>query len=157
MQILRDNYADMPNSELSKILNKTVRAVTLQAMHLDVKKSDALWKFKKEIGHRSYKAIGTVVVNQHGYLVKKINDDYPLKKRWRYLHHVVWEETNGPIPEGHILRFRDGNKLNTELSNLELCTYAEVMASNSIRNLPPDLQAAYRALWLLKRRVRKHG
>lgn len=41
------------------------------------------------------------------------------------LHHVIWIETHGPIPPGHRLIFKDGNKDNCKLSNLELLTNSE--------------------------------
>jgi hypothetical protein len=43
----------------------------------------------------------------------------------RYLHHVVWEEHNGPVPPGHKVCFRDGNHLNCALENLMLLTNDE--------------------------------
>lgn len=37
-----------------------------------------------------------------------------------YLHRMVWEEVNGPLPADHVLTFKDGNRANVELENLEL-------------------------------------
>lgn len=42
-----------------------------------------------------------------------------------YLHHLVWQEANGPIPPGHKLAFRDGDHRNCALENLELLTNSE--------------------------------
>lgn len=42
-----------------------------------------------------------------------------------YLHHVVWEKANGPIPPGHKPAFRDGNHRNCALENLELLTNSD--------------------------------
>lgn len=42
-----------------------------------------------------------------------------------YLHHVVWEEHNGPIPAGHKVCFKDGNHLNCAIENLELLSNSE--------------------------------
>lgn len=36
------------------------------------------------------------------------------------LHHVVWIERHGPIPDGHKVIFKDGNKDHWQLGNLEL-------------------------------------
>ena len=46
-------------------------------------------------------------------------------KRTVYLHHVIWEEHNGPIPPRHKLAFKDGNHLNCDISNLELLTNSD--------------------------------
>jgi hypothetical protein len=39
-----------------------------------------------------------------------------------FLHHVIWEEHNGPIPSGHKVCFRDGDHLNCAPDNLFLLT-----------------------------------
>lgn len=37
---------------------------------------------------------------------------------WRVMkHRWLWEQANGPVPEGHALKCLDGNKLNTDPSN----------------------------------------
>lgn len=66
-----------------------------------------------------YKPIGFERVTD-GYLVRKINDAFPLYRRWRAVHILNWEKLNGPIPAGHCLKCLDGNTLNTALSNWEL-------------------------------------
>jgi hypothetical protein len=39
------------------------------------------------------------------------------------LAHVwVWEQANGPVPDGFQLHHRDGDKANNDLANLELVT-----------------------------------
>lgn len=35
-------------------------------------------------------------------------------------HRHVWEQANGPVPEGHVVVFRDGNRMNCSLDNLLL-------------------------------------
>ena len=32
-------------------------------------------------------------------------------------HRYLWEQLNGPVPEGHVLKCLDGNKLDTDPSN----------------------------------------
>jgi hypothetical protein len=86
-----------------------------------------------------HKPIGTERVSKDGYLERKINDDMPLHKRWRAVHLIEWEAVNGPLPAGHALTFRDGNKQNTTLDNLELVSRADLMRRNTRHNLPPEL------------------
>lgn len=86
-----------------------------------------------------HKPIGTERVSKDGYLERKINDDMPLHKRWRAVHLIEWEAMNGPLPAGHALIFRDGNKQNTTLDNLELVSRADLMRRNTRHNLPPEL------------------
>jgi hypothetical protein len=40
-------------------------------------------------------------------------------------HKVLWEHFNGEVPEGYELNHIDENKLNFQLSNLELMTHKE--------------------------------
>lgn len=53
--------------------------------------------------------------------------------QWRYLHHVIWEKEHGPIPENHVLRFKNGNTLDVRLENLELISRADNARKNTNR------------------------
>ncbi len=44
---------------------------------------------------------------------------------YRQKHIVVWEQAYGPVPEGHVVTFIDGDKYNLRLANLRLITKAE--------------------------------
>lgn len=81
--------------------------------------------------------IGTVQEKADGYLWKKIGDG---ARDWRQLHIILWEEANGPLPEGYVLIFRDGNKHNCDLENLVPASKAEnaVMNRNKLRFSTPE-------------------
>lgn len=64
-----------------------------------------------------YQPIGTERVTRDGYRERKINDDLPLKRRWRAVHLIEWEKANGPVPAGHALKCIDGDRTNTDPSN----------------------------------------
>jgi HNH endonuclease len=53
-------------------------------------------------------------IDKFGYRILWKNNRLIPEHRW------LWEQANGPIPEGLILHHRDGNKVNNDLSNLEL-------------------------------------
>jgi len=42
------------------------------------------------------------------------------ERRFKMEHIVVWEKHNGKIPEGYSIHHKDGNKLNNNITNLEL-------------------------------------
>lgn len=42
-----------------------------------------------------------------------------------YLHRRIWEQKNGPIPEGFHIHHIDGNKENNDISNLECISKGE--------------------------------
>lgn len=67
-----------------------------------------------------YKPIGTERMSKSGYVERKVNDDMPLRARWRAVHLIRWEEINGPVPPGYALKSLDGDRSNTEPSNWEL-------------------------------------
>ena len=104
-----------------------------------------------------YKPIGTERVTIDGYLERKINDDMPLQKRWRAVHIVHWEQVNGPLPAGHALVFRDGNKRNICLENLELLTRAELMRRNSCHNHGPEIAELVRLRAIITRQINKRS
>lgn len=43
----------------------------------------------------------------------------------RFVHQLVWEESNGKVPCGYILHHKNENRLDNRLENLELTTRAE--------------------------------
>lgn len=92
--------------------------------------------FKKGTKPKNAKYDGAISVRQ-----KQGDPPYKyirLKKgNWKLLHRHVWEQANGPIPRGHVVRFIDGDTMNCELSNLQLIT----MAENMTRNYNRDKQA----------------
>ena len=59
----------------------------------------------------NYQPIGTLRICADGYLERKVTDDHPVPaRRWVAVHRLVWEAANGPIPAGHIVRFKAGMK-----------------------------------------------
>ena len=81
--------------------------------------------------------VGTIIDKYgDGYLWKKIDDKPGCERQnWKQLHLLVWEEANGPVPEGHLVIFKDKNKRNYALENLALVSMAEnaVMNKNGLR------------------------
>lgn len=107
------------------------------------------------IAVKLYKPIGTERVSKDGYLERKVNDDLPLQRRWKFVHRIVWEEANGPVPKGYCVAFKDGDKRNVSLDNLELRSLVENMRRNTIQNLPKELSHAYRLLGAIKRQINR--
>lgn len=84
--------------------------------------------FKKGNISHNYRPVGSERVNVDGYIEIKVADP----SKWELKHRVVWEESNGKIPAGMNLVFRDNNPLNTKLDNLMLVTRAENLEMNNI-------------------------
>jgi hypothetical protein len=96
--------------------------------------------------------IGALRVNPGGYIDMRVSFDKGAMG-WRGLHLILWEDAYGPVPKGHCLRFRDGDRLNVCLENLELIRRGENMRRNSIHNLPESLKSTINLLGQLKRRI----
>lgn len=98
-------------------------------------------QFKK--GHRPANEmdVGTVMVNSNGYKIRKVSMTGTQYERWEFLHRAVWEEHNGPIPDGMVVIFKDGDKSNCDISNLMLATRGEmaVITKKDLRSHDPDL------------------
>lgn len=76
--------------------------------------------------------IGTEKILKDGYVWVKINDLLKAKKNvnWKQKQKLIWEQVNGPVPDGYFVLFADGNNRNFELDNLVLVTKAEILFLN---------------------------
>jgi hypothetical protein len=76
--------------------------------------------------HPSWKGGVHMISNDCAYLWSGIN------KRVRR-PRVVWENTHGKIPDGHVIIHKDGDKYNDDISNLECISRADNLKRNSGR------------------------
>lgn len=109
------------------------------------------------IAERVYQQIGAERVSKDGYLERKVNDDLPLQRRWRAVHLLVWEAANGPLPPGHAVAFKNGDQTHIRLENLECITRRELMARNTVHNLPEELVKTIQLLGALNRQINKRS
>ncbi len=79
------------------------------------------------------------------------------KTKWVLLSRHLWEQAYGQIPNGMVVRFKDGNFNNHSIENLELITRKENMLKNSVHRFPPELVETIHTLSQLKKLVKKHG
>ena len=82
----------------------------------------------KPLGHER-------ICSKDGYILVKIAEPNPYTKaqtRYKAKHIVVWEKAHGPVPKGYKLSFKDGNKLNCDIENLDLLTHAEMLRLNKM-------------------------
>ncbi len=76
---------------------------------------------------------------------------------WKHLHRKLWEDAHGPVPEGHVVAFKDGNQMHCVLENLECITAAERLRRTSIHTLPEELKRTVQAKGVLKRMINKRN
>lgn len=100
--------------------------------------------FKKGQPSLNSAPIGTETIKGTGdYIYVKIDDDptVPSRKNWKQKHHLIYEEHYGPIPEGYIVIFLDGNNRNFAPENLRAISKATNarMSQNHLRFDDPEL------------------
>lgn len=113
-------------------------------------------QFKKNHIPHNHVPVGTVTVVQGDKLIK-VSETGEQWERWRYLSRVVWEEHNGPIPEGMCISFKDGDNMNCDISNLMMITKSEsaAMTGYKLRSEDPDLTMAGLGMVRLKQKAEK--
>lgn len=113
-------------------------------------------QFKK--GHKpsnTWRPVGAERVSKDGILYRKVSDTGDKKTDWKAVHVLIWEEINGPLPDGHIVVFKDKDRRNFEADNLEALSRSEHMKRNSIDRYPPEYRKAAITLGWFKRKLNK--
>lgn len=107
----------------------------------EIRAKQAPTQFKKGTRPPNEVPVGTERVTTDGYRIRKIKDKGTQWERWEFVHRATWEEHNGPIPENGMIIFKDGNKLNCDISNLMLISNRENAVLNrwKLRSEDPDL------------------
>lgn len=99
-------------------------------------------QFKPGSKPHTWQPIGTEIIDEDGYLRRKVRDDAPkgmTRRNWVFVHRALWEEHHGAVPPGHSVVFKNGDKSDIRIDNLELLTRRELMARNTVHNLPKPL------------------
>lgn len=105
-------------------------------------------EYKKGHVPMNWCPVGTERVKADGYLYVKISDVRGVKYahliNWKQKHVIVWEDTYGPVPEDSCLIFLDGDKTNTDISNLACITKSQrlIMYKKKLMYHDPELTKA---------------
>ena len=108
---------------------------------------------RKGRANEIWKPVGTERISRDGYLERKIHDGMPLQSRWRAVHILAWEEANGPLPKGHAIAFKDGNKQNITLENLECISRADLMRRNTYHRYGKEIAQLVQLRGALTRQI----
>lgn len=93
--------------------------------------------------------VGTEVMATQGCMKIKVAEP----NVWEWTHRRNWIAAHGPIPKGMALVFKNGDRTNCDVNNLELVTRSELMRRNSIQRYPTEVKDAIRLLGKLKRTI----
>lgn len=175
-------YPDDTNATLARIFGRSEASISNQAVKLGLHKSEAYkarhsatfkpgqrpWnkgmkgldlsggkgQFQKGQKPHSYAPVGSERITKDGYRQRKMTDTGYPPRDWRMVHHLVWEaHTGAQVPPGHALVFRDGDKTNTAIENLELVTRADLMRRNTYLRFPAELRQVVQLKGALNRMI----
>lgn len=121
-------------------------------MSEDGKKGAMKTTFKKGEVPYNLRPVGSTRRDHDGYVLIKVSDN---PHKWELAHRALWKQHNGDIPDEAIVTFKDGNKLNITIENLELSSREEMMKNNGFFNYPIEVREAIWRLSRLKRTINK--
>ena len=126
-QYYRENFKGHKATQFKKGMkswNKGQKGLQIGGVETQFKKG-RLPHNTKPIGFRSYR---------DGYLVERV------EKGFEFVHKLIWKQHHGEIPKGLFVVFKDRNKNNICIENLEIIDRVEHIRRNHIQNLPQELK-----------------
>lgn len=114
-------------------------------------------RFKPGQKPHTWNPVGHERLTKEGYRERKVSDTGITRNDYVGLHILTWREVHGDVPKDHVVVFRDGNKENVTITNLECITRAELMRRNSYHNkYPKDVQLLIQLRGAVNRQINKH-
>lgn len=109
--------------------------------------------FKKNHAPTNHKDVGYERITRDGYIERKIAEP----NVFVLLHRLIWQEQNGPIPQGFNIQFKDGNKLNVNIENLYMISRSDQLKNQNsfYSKYPKEIQMAIHAKAILSRQINK--
>lgn len=123
-------------------------------------------QFKKSgrtgIAAKNWCPIGTILTDTEGYQRIKVREGkkgeaygFGKVEIWPLLNRHIWEQHNGPIPPNHAVVFKDGDRTNVAIENLELLSRRELMARNSSQRWGKEVFGVIQLRGALNRKLRR--
>lgn len=114
------------------------------------------------VAAKNWRPIGTIAADSEGYFRIKVREaergehtGFGNTKVWPLLNRVLWEHHKSPIPPKHIVAFKDRNRANVDIENLECISMKENASRNRMWNIyPRQLAEAIQINGVLKRKLR---
>ena len=146
-QYYKENYKGHERTQFQKGMkawNKGMKGLQIGGKETQFKKGQTPHN-TKPIGYRSMR---------DGYLVERTANGF------EFVHVLLWKQHNGEIPAGKFVVFKDKNRNNITIENLEIVTRIEHMKRNHIQNLPEPIKQVIHIKKSITRRINqleKHG
>ena len=110
----------------------------------------------------NWRPIGTILTDPEGYLRIKVREAVYGKEAtgfgntgvWPQYHREIWAAAHGPIPPKHVVVFKDGDRQNCTIENLELISRADLARRNVMWNgMPRELAEVIQLSGALKAKL----
>lgn len=176
---LRALYPTRTVPQIAQLLGRTASAVKNRVQILGLKKrtnagqfkrgqqswnkgthyvsggNSALHRFKSGNRPHTWQPIGHTRTRSDGYIERKTSDTGVTRRDYVAIHHLVWRMHGNTIPPGHALTFRDGDRANVDINNLELVSRPELMRRNTIHNYPKEVAQLVQLRGAITRQINK--
>lgn len=159
VQFLRDNYREYGDTELAEIFelkwNKDKgwdkKHIEKKRCYLGLKRTKAEknkinkrnWAQGRfaDIHEKMWKERGVTPIGERKVWRMNNRPTVVIKLKDGFVHyaHWLWQQVHGPVPEGSVVRLKDGNPMNVTLDNMQCITRAEHAQRNKLADLPDDI------------------
>lgn len=116
--------------------------------------SDERTRFKKGHMPHNWHPVGHERLHD-GYLQRKMTDTRNTRRDYICVHILLWISHHGAIPKDHCVIFRDKNRQNIVIENLECISRAENMRRNSFHNYPKEVAQLVQLRGALNRKLNR--
>lgn len=138
LRLLKEYYSNTLTADLVDLIGRNENSIYHKAYKLGLKKS-AEFLASPSSGRLNESPIGQEYIHHSGYLIRKVNNDLPYANRWKAVHVIEWEKHYGLVPTGYMVSFKDKDKTNIDIENLELVTRKQIYDRNTIHRLPKEI------------------
>ncbi len=128
---------------------KRVEMIIKNKKRLQHWREKCLWKK----GHKPYNTAKDGEIrwrSNPGYYFIRISE-----RNWIFLHRYMWEKNHGKISIGFNVIFKDGNRRNCKVENLECISNADLAIRNSIHRYPKEIKDTIYAVTSLQKVINK--
>ena len=95
--------------------------------------------FRKGDVPHNVQPLGSISI-MSGYWVMKVTNVGNQHQKWKFLHRLLWEKENGPIPKGMNVVFRNGDRSDIRMENLILMNNKEMARYTPVDDSEPEMQ-----------------
>lgn len=152
------NYAKLTTKQIANALNVSCKTIQRSKLRLNVETpKELIWyytatRFKPGVRANSRKPL------YYEFFCKKKQQVFIKYKEgksnnYKQKKNFIWEQINGPVPIGYIVRHKDKNPLNNAIENLYLLSKADVLKENSFNNLPNEIRENCNLIAKIKREL----